>query len=265
VVYRQVDGVRLGLHIVEPAGHSAEAERPAIVFFFGGGWVQGNPKHFARQAKYLASRGMVALCANYRVKSRNGTSPSAAVEDAKAAIRWTRANADRLGIDPDRIAAAGGSAGGHLAAATATVPGFEPDPATLVAVKPGKAAVSAKPNALLIFNGALDLGTIPESAKQRFAADPIRLSPIDHLSQSLPPTIIFHGTKDEIVPHQQAVRFHKRMRELGNRCELHSYEGAGHGFFNGGSAFKDTLLKSDQFLQSLGWLEGEAAMKKRTQ
>ena len=91
------------------------------MFFFGGAWTQWRPGQFEPQASYLAGRGMVAIRADYRVKNRHRATPADGVEDAKSAIRWVRQNASMLGVDPDRIVAAGGSAGGHLAACTACV------------------------------------------------------------------------------------------------------------------------------------------------
>ena len=110
-VYRITDTGELRAWIFEPQGHSADDARPAIVFFFGGGWNGGSPGQFRPQATYLAERGMVAIPVDYRVRSRQGTLANVAVSDAKAAIRWVRENADRLGVDPDRIAAAGAGRG----------------------------------------------------------------------------------------------------------------------------------------------------------
>src|SRR5579871_6255350 len=87
--------------------------RPGIVFFFGGGWENGTIRAFEPQARYLASRGMVTARADYRVKSRHGVTPKECVDDARSAMRWLRENAGKLGVDPNRIVASGGSAGGH--------------------------------------------------------------------------------------------------------------------------------------------------------
>ncbi len=109
--------------VVHYPPHWAESDkRPAIVFFFGGSWQVGSISQFESQAMHLASRGLVAARADYRVKSRHGVTPKECVEDAKSPVRWLRQNAAKLGIDPGRIVAAGGSAGGHLAASTALVP-----------------------------------------------------------------------------------------------------------------------------------------------
>ena len=113
VVYKRVDDVELKLHIFEPPDRQANKPVPAIVFFFGGGWVGGTPTQFYHQCDYLASRGMMAISAEYRIKSKHGTTPFECVADGKSAIRWVRANAERLGINPDKIVAGGGSAGGH--------------------------------------------------------------------------------------------------------------------------------------------------------
>lgn len=109
----------LSLQIYRPAGWKAGQKRTAIVFFFGGGWTGGTVKQFEPQAKHFAGKGVVAICADYRVKTRHNTTPFEAIADGKAAIGYVRAHARELGIDGRRIVAAGGSAGGHVAASAA--------------------------------------------------------------------------------------------------------------------------------------------------
>ena len=259
--YKTIGDVKLQIHIFEPADHQPGASRPAIVFFFGGGWKNGLPKQFEHQCRYLASRGMVALTADYRVSSRQGTLVKECVQDAKSAIRWTRANASRLGIDPQRIVAAGGSAGGHLAAATGTIPGWD---------EPGEdATVSAVPNALVLFNPATTLAAfegMPAAADERLdglaarmGTEPANLSPAHHVRPGQPPAIMFFGTKDPLL--EGARYFQKQMLAAGNRCDLKLTEGEGHGFFNFGRGnnanFRQTLADADRFLASLGYLSGE--------
>ncbi len=122
--YKTAGDTKLNLYIFQPLGWKATDKRPAIVCFFGGGWTNGTLRQFLPQCKYLAQRGMVAIAADYRVASRNQVKAVECVKDAKSAIRFVRKNAARLGVDPDRIVAAGGSAGGHLAAACGTIAGF---------------------------------------------------------------------------------------------------------------------------------------------
>ena len=265
-VYRTVGDVELNIYLCTPEDHSADDQRPAIVFFFGGGWRSGSPQQFLPHCRYLASRGMVAAVADYRVASRHGVTANECVEDAKSAVRWLRANADRLGIDPDRIAAGGGSAGGHLAAATATLPGHDPDPE----------GPSPVPNALVLFNPAtvlapVDGGPMPtdeererfEALTERFGAPAESMSPFHHLRPGLPPTILFHGTADQVVDHSTADRFCIGLRKQGARCDFVSYNDQGHGFFNFGRGegdeknkfFDDTVYRMDGFLYSLEWLD----------
>lgn len=252
--YKEVNGVALRLWIFSPAEPAAAGKRPAIVFFFGGGWAGGSPSQFEPQCRHLAARGMVAITADYRVASRQQVKPTACVADAKSCLRWLRKNADRLGIDPDRIAAGGGSAGGHLAAAIATLPGLD---------EAGEdTSVSAVPNALVLFNPALVLAPFPGlepqgfergQAAERFGCEPEAISPIHHVTEHLPPTLILHGRADTTVPYASAEAFAAEMQKKGNRCELVGYEGQAHGFFNS-ARYAETLAETDKFLVSLGYL-----------
>ena len=260
--YKTIGDVKLDLTIQLPEGWKVDDKRPAIVFFFGGGWNGGSKQQFENHCRYLASRGMVAMCADYRVKSRHGVKAAACVADAKSAMRWVRANAAKLGIDPQRIAAGGGSAGGHLAGAVATLPGLD-DPAD-------DQSVSCVPAALVLFNPALvlapaegaDLGDfLSKASAERFGCEPVEISPLHHIKTGLPPTIIFHGQADTTVPYSSVALFTARMKAAGNRCELVGAEGQAHGYFNFGRAGNEfafkTLTAADQFLSSLGWLKGE--------
>lgn len=263
-VYLTRGGVPLRLYIFEPPAHSSSDRRPAIVFFFGGGWRSGSPQQFEQQCRYFAARGMVAIAADYRVSSRDHTKIVDAVADAKAAIRWVRRNAWTMGIDPNRIVAAGGSAGGHLAAAAALLP--ESDESE------SDAAFSSRPDALILFNPAVVLAPaegsgwkLPAEMQERAGVEPEAISPYHHIEKGAPPTIIFHGKADTTVPYSTVELFAKKMRELGNRCELVGFSGKKHGFFNYGSAassgYGETLRAADDFLVSLGYLKSKATMQ----
>ena len=115
-VYKKVGERELKLYVTKPDDWKSGDTRPAIVFYHGGGWVGGTPGQFTEHSKYLASRGMVAIQVEYRLLGRKSNDPpTTCVHDAKSAMRWVRSRAEELGIDPERIASAGGSAGGHLA------------------------------------------------------------------------------------------------------------------------------------------------------
>ncbi len=260
-VYKTVGDVELKVWILTPEEHKAANPVPAIVFYFGGGWRGGSPEQFEEQAKYLAGRGMVAILVDYRVSSRHGTLANVCVSDAKSAIRWVRKNASRLGVDPDRIVAAGGSAGGHLAAAVATLPMYD---------EPGEdLSVGSVPNATALFNPATVLAPGPglpefpegklEDLKKRMGAKLETMSPYHNVKKGIVPTIIFHGANDTTVPYATAEVFYKKMKQSGNRCELVAYKGAGHGFFNHGrnnnKYYADTLARLDAFLVTLGYLD----------
>jgi acetyl esterase len=243
--YKKASEVSLKMRIYKPQGWKATDQRPAIVFFFGGGWSKGSPDQFHEHCLHLAWRGMVAMAADYRVKSKHDTRPSDSVNDARAAIRWARENAAKLGIDPKRIAVGGGSAGGHLAAATATV-GKGPE----------------VPNVLVLFNPALDLLFRPSILEKWNATeDEFRaISPFHHLAKDLPPTVIFHGTKDAAVPYESIEAFVEKARKIGApEVLLHTYEGRPHGFFNfgrgDGKDYADTIRNMDAFLNGLVWLK----------
>lgn len=248
--YKKVEGHELNLHIFAPLDHEPERDKkPALVFFFGGGWVGGTPKQFYPQCQHLANQGMVAISAEYRVKSRQGASPFDCVEDGKSALRWVRANADKLGVDPNRIGAGGGSAGGHVAAAVATVSGLDASGDDL--------SVSCRPNALVLFNPVYDNG--PGGFGYGKVKDRYReISPMHNLSQAMPPTIVFLGDQDDLIPVSTAENFRDQMVKLGVRSELFIYPGQKHGFFNQGKpgdGYGKTVAEMDRFLFSLGWLD----------
>ena len=252
--YKTVGDTKLNLYVFSP---SAPKNAPAIVFFFGGGWKNGSPQQFEMQCRELAKRGMVAITADYRVESRHGVKPTQCLADARSAVRWVRAHAEKLGVDPQRIAAGGGSAGGHLAACTAFISEFD---------EPSEdKTVSAVPNALVLFNPALVLAPIEGFSlaegfgtrvpEERLGTKPKNLSPAHHVARNGPPTIIFHGRDDTTVPFASAEAFTAKMKSLGNRCELHDFDGQKHGFFNGDEFKQKTLAEADDFLVSLGWLK----------
>ena len=243
-VYSNPKGRALSLYVLAPKD-STGPNRPAIIFFFGGGWANGTVEQFAEHARYFAARGRVCILADYRVRTRDNSNPFESVEDARAAIRWVREHAAELRIDPKKIIAAGGSAGGHLAAAAATIPDRNE-------------TVTSVPNALVLFNPVVDTTESGYGSKV-LGERALELSPTHQLRAGVPPTLIFHGTADRTVPFSNVQDFTRRMRELGNRCELVPFEGADHGFFNSpvfranlsGDAYRATIERMESFLNSI--------------
>lgn len=259
-VYKKVGDRELKLTIVNPPDWMAGDKRPAMVFFHGGGWTGGGPTQFTQHSDYLASRGLVCIQVEYRLipKGEKGP-PIMCVHDAKSAMRWVRSHAGELGIDPGRIGAGGGSAGGHLAAFVGMVEGLDDLQDDL--------KVSPKANALALFNPVFDNGPDHGWGTARVGERYREFSPAHNITSDDPPAIIFLGTQDKLIPVSVVKRFKANMEKARVRCEAKFYEGQGHGFFNPGKGGKmefyyETLLETDRFLASLGWLKGEPTLKK---
>jgi acetyl esterase/lipase len=254
-VYASPGGVDLKAYVFAPAGEEARAPRSAIVVFHGGGWHIGSAEWAFGRATHFAELGMVAIAAQYRLSDQQSITPLEAMADARAVIRWVRSNADRLGIASDRIAAYGWSAGAHLAACAAIFGGSDAD-----------VAVSSAPDALIFVSPAVSLEG--DSWPQRLLGDRAsvdEISPDMHVRAGLPPTVILQGRTDTVTPLAGVQRFCDRMREAGNRCELHVYDGVGH-LFTPSNEPDDGLpnpdpqvqaaayREADEFLRSLGFL-----------
>ncbi len=248
IFYKSTEQTDLNLFIYNPVDFDKSQTYNCIVFFHGGGWNSGDYKQFERQSIYFASRGMVAISVEYRIRNKHGTSPIQAMEDAKSAIRFIRLNAELFSINPNRIAAAGGSAGGHLAAVAGNIDLFDNSSEDLT--------ISSKPDLLILYNPVLHYGR-----KWGWIDNPSNASPYENLSQGAPPTIILTGTQDKIVPVELIENYKKRMEAVGSRCDVIFYEGAEHAFFNRGQDFIDTLYESDIFLKSNWYLSGPPTIK----
>jgi arylsulfatase A len=251
LIYKKAGERELRLHLEKPANWKPSDKRPAIVFYFGGGWVSGTPEQFRGQSESFAARGMVGIRVEYRTlaKGENGP-PLVCCADAKSAMRYVRGHAAELGVDPARIAAAGGSAGGHLAAFTAMVEGLD-DPADDL-------KISCKPDALVLFNPVFNNG--PGQWGHARVGERFReFSPAHHITKAAPPTCVFLGDADKLIGVPVLREFEAAMKSAGVRCDAHVYPGAAHGFFNREPHKSQTLAEADKFLTSLGWLTAAAA------
>lgn len=250
--YAKRSGISLRAVVYRPEGWKPREQRAAVVIFHGLGWTKGQPEWGESYAKHYASKGLVSISAQYRVAAGTIT-PMHSVDDARDAIRWVRANAAALGVDPSRIAVHGLSTGGHLALAAAM---FQ-----------GNSSVSPIPNALILYSPAVDIGT--NSTFQQLLGEKTpaaSVSPMASVRSGLPPTIILQGDSDTVTPFAGAKAFCDKMTAAGNRCELNRYMYVGHLFTPKGTPDDQTpkpdprveaaaLVKADAFLASLGYIK----------
>ncbi len=239
IVYRHQDGHRLLLDLYLPPGGS---RRPAILAIHGGSWIGGSRRLFRPSpwnrhptAVRMAEEGFVVVAADYRLARPGVPGWPAALDDLREAVRWIRRHADGLGIDPDRIAAFGQSAGGHLAALLGTSAGLRgPDDA-------------ARVRAVISFSGPSDLEQLPDQRIIRpLPHEPVRIflgpdesrpslkardaSPVRHVGDDAAPMLLVHGTRDRWVPIAQAEALARSLEAAGVQHRLVRVEGARHGF-----------------------------------
>jgi acetyl esterase/lipase len=216
-----------------------------IVFLHGGGWMGGNKADgAARLLPFVRSGRYAGVSAGYRL-SRDATWP-AQIHDVKAAIRWVRANAGAHGLDPDRIAVWGRSAGGHLALMLGTsgdVPALEGE------LGPHR-GVSSRVSGVANFFGPTDFlaeigqpsdldRTRPDAPEALLIGGPLldrpatarAASPVSYVGSDDPPVLTVHGTDDRTVPYDQGVRIDAALRRAGVPSTLVTIEGGGHGDF----------------------------------
>jgi acetyl esterase/lipase len=216
--YREVGGTTLAAHVFVPRANGEVAPRPAIVLLHGGGWVVGSPEWTFDAARRWAAAGLVAVSVQYRL-SDDSVTPIDAAGDVCVALRWVRAESRRWNVDPNRVAAAGVSAGGHLAAAAATI-----------GCGNGEGAYdTGGPDALLLWSPALDVSRDRHFVGLlRGRASGEAWSPVEHVRERMPPVHVVHGERDSLTPVGGVERFCERVRAGGNRCELAIYPGLGH-------------------------------------
>ena len=244
ITYGKAGDTELKLDLARPEG---DGPFPAIVFIHGGGWSKGSRQGYGRQIQEAAKRGYVAATISYRLmqfdeakKETTTATPifPAQIHDAKAAIRWLRANADKFNVDPNRIGVTGGSAGGHLSLLVGLT-----DPAANLEGESGSPDQSSRVQAVVNVFGPtnmtfcyekssvawifrLFMGGIPDEAGERYKA----ASPISYASKDDPPVLTLHGNQDALVPVEQATVLDDEMKAAGASHTLMVFEGQGHGF-----------------------------------
>jgi acetyl esterase/lipase len=245
--YKTLGERNLEIWVYKPKDWKVTDKRSAIVFYHGGGWSKGDPSAFSRQCAALSQRGMIAMTVRYRLTSEPGVQITDCVRDAKSAFRWARQHAPDLGIDPNKIAAGGGSAGGHLAAALATIDDVNDEKDDL--------KISARPACLVLFNPAVQLSWQVPNEKPDATNARLSVSPYHHLKAGTPPTIIFHGEEDTTVPIKTVRDYASKVKELGGECTVVGFAGQKHSFFNREPFTSDTLKQAEAFLEDQGLLK----------
>jgi acetyl esterase/lipase len=230
VVYAEVDGVPLRYDHYRPLGVTGLA--PAVVFVHGGGWVRGDPSQAAGNALHLARRGIATVAISYRLAPAHRF--PAPLDDVRRGLRWVRAHADRLGIDADRMALVGLSAGAHLVMLAHLARGI---PELAADLPPELRDVPEAVRAVVGHYGPYDLSRrrsemvdallgprVEDAAWTRLA------SPIAHATHATAPVLLLHGTADALVSWRESERMHAALVAAGKASELLLLEGAPHAF-----------------------------------
>lgn len=250
VTYKEIDERKLQLHVFKPKGRDKHKALPAFIAFHGGGWAGGEPRRFYPIVSQMASHGLVGISVEYRLmKSGLPTTVFDCVKDARSAIRYIRKHANELGVDPSKIIVSGGSAGGHLAVATALFD--EQNEAS------DDWSVSPKPNALVLYYPVID--TSPEGYGNKTIGEHWKmLSPLHQVKQGMPPTIVFHGTADTVCPFAGVLAFEQAMRKANNSCIVYSGNKGIHGYMMfEEDYFIESMNRTLNFLTSLGYIQHE--------
>ena len=248
IVFGKGGGTDLTLDVYQPPA-GVTPKRMAIVHLFGGGFFVGNKNagYIVNDARALGARGYTNISANYRLQQQSPW--PAQIHDVKAAIRWTRANAARLGVEPNRIVVAGYSAGGMLALMAAGTNGrkeFEGEG--------GNAGVSSDVNACVgvypLASAQIATGLFPQgqATPENIAA----ASPTSYITDRFAPTIFIHGTKDGTVPVQSSIDFYGKLQALNVPTTMTLIQGADHAFDNNAPDAVELMAASiDLFLDRL--------------
>jgi acetyl esterase/lipase len=250
IAYSKVGSRDLKLDIARPA--EGDGPFPAVLVIHGGAWRQGNKADVRPILPQFVEHGYVAVSPEYRFCPQNAF--PAQIHDVKAAVRWLKVNAKKYRIDPDRIGAMGFSAGGHLSlmlGLTSPTDGLEGD------VSAG--APDSRIKAVVNYFGPTDLAAkdIPDICKpwvkdflggspQERPDAAAKASPLTFVSKDDAPVLTFQGTKDPLVPYNQAIKLADAMNSAGVPGRVELLLGADHGW--GGAEMTRTVSETFGFL-----------------
>jgi acetyl esterase/lipase len=238
--FGRADGKPMRLDLYLPAAHQPA---PLIIWIYGGAWRAGSKDNRGPAlAMGLVGQGYAVAQINYRL-SQEAKFP-AQIHDCKAAVRWLRANAKKHNLDPERFAAWGSSAGGHLAALLGTSGAVAELEGTVNDLKE-----SSRVQAVVDWFGPTDLLQMqkagsdmdhdgPNSPESQLIGGPIqenkakaaKANPITYVSNDDPPFLIMHGDKDRTVPFNQSELLYEALKKIGVDVTFLPVKGAGHGF-----------------------------------
>ena len=263
-IFKKTENRNLKLFVDYPEDWKTGDKRPAMIFWHGGGFTQGNAGQFYCQANYFTQRGAVCFRPEYRIRDVDNTLPVYAIEDGVSAVRWIKERAKELGIDPDQVVVGGGSAGGCMASAVATV-----DAKLLAKLgfvgKEDNQAIDLKVKAMLLYNPFVDffesthprhieeeclvLGEDPENFREGLHA----ISAVENLTKDSPPNIILFGTRDAF--YVSDLHWIVKCRESGVDCRDFVYKGEVHSWYNNSPHLEYTTHNVNEFLIDIGFLD----------
>lgn len=265
-VFKHTGSRDLHLFVDYPKDWKAGDKRPAMVFWHGGGFTQGNAGQFYFQANYFTQRGAVCFRPEYRLRDTDGTLPVYAVEDGISAVRWIKERAHAFGIDPDHMAVGGGSAGGCMASAVATVDANKMARLGFVGDEDNQ-AIDIEVQAMMLYNPFVDFfePTHPRQVDEEclfLGKDPAKyhevfhgISAIENLTRESPPSIIIFGTRDAF--YVSDLHWIIRNRELDLNCRSYVYKGEVHSWYNNSPHLEYTTRNVNEFLVDIGFLDRE--------
>jgi acetyl esterase/lipase len=250
IVFASASGTDLKLDITRPT----KPNGIGILFVHGGGWRMGTREMMAPIAQEMAGYGFTGVASQYRLNTPKGAVWPAHIHDVKAAIRWTRAHARELGIDPERIVLWGSSAGAHLV----LLAGGTPDDPKLEG-EVGPLGISSKVAAVVAVHAPTGFHAGAPSGKHTSPlnalmgeggtdADARLAAPMTYVNPNFPPVLLLHGTVDRVVHHSQSQVMFDALRAARAPVDMHLYHGHAHGFARLPSMRKHVAAEAAYFL-----------------